>query len=225
MEQEDSFIDLNNQALNLLRQSNKDSQDNESYIKNQKESQNREGMLEFLKRQRLKINKEKRNLDTLSSQISQRTGLNLNPKKLYTTRKRRRRSSQTTTSSLSRDSITNNNNNSKRESNHEKSLLKGLTPSEQALREIMKYQSTTDLLVAKIPFAKIVKQITDQYTLSDESDENYKWQSMALLALQEASEAYIVGLLEHTNLLAIHAKRNTVMKKDLQLARRVRGFQ
>ncbi|KAL6928974.1 hypothetical protein ACO0SA_002308 [Hanseniaspora valbyensis] len=222
MEQEDSFNELNNQALNLLRQSNKDSQDNESYIKNQKESQNREGMLEFLKRQRLKINKEKRNLDTLSSQISQRTGLTLNPKKLYTTRKRRRRrSSQTTTSSLSRDSITN----SKRESNHEKSLLKGLTPSEQALREIMKYQSTTDLLVAKIPFAKIVKQITDQYTLSDESDENYKWQSMALLALQEASEAYIVGLLEHTNLLAIHAKRNTVMKKDLQLARRVRGFQ
>lgn len=222
MDQEDSFNELNNQALNLLRQSNKDSQDNESYIKNQKESQNREGMLEFLKRQRLKINKEKRNLDTLSSQISQRTGLTLNPKKLYTTRKRRRRrSSQTTTSSLSRDSITN----SKRESNHEKSLLKGLTPSEQALREIMKYQSTTDLLVAKIPFAKIVKQITDQYTLSDESDENYKWQSMALLALQEASEAYIVGLLEHTNLLAIHAKRNTVMKKDLQLARRVRGFQ
>ncbi|OBA28839.1 histone-fold-containing protein, partial [Hanseniaspora valbyensis NRRL Y-1626] len=218
MDQEDSFNELNNQALNLLRQSTKDGQDNESYIKNQKESQNREGMLEFLKRQRLKINKEKRNLDTLSSQISQRTGLNLNPKKLYTTRKRRRRrSSQTTTSSLSRDSISN----SKRESNHEKSLLKGLTPSEQALREIMKYQSTTDLLVAKIPFAKIVKQITDQYTLSDESDENYKWQSMALLALQEASEAYIVGLLEHTNLLAIHAKRNTVMKKDLQLARRV----
>ena len=45
----------------------------------------------------------------------------------------------------------------------------------------------------------------------------------AVLALQEASEAYLVGLFEDTNLCAIHAKRVTIMPKDIQLARRIRG--
>ncbi|ODM86770.1 histone H3.2, partial [Orchesella cincta] len=47
--------------------------------------------------------------------------------------------------------------------------------------------------------------------------------SSAVMALQEASEAYLVGLFEDTNLCAIHAKRVTIMPKDIQLARRIRG--
>ena len=50
-----------------------------------------------------------------------------------------------------------------------------------------------------------------------------RMQSSALLALQEASEAYLVGLFEDTNLCAIHAKRVTIQPKDMQLARRIRG--
>lgn len=216
MEQEESFDDLNSRALKILSEDVSSNQANDSYEAAQKASEHRRGMIDFLQKQRLKINKEKSNLHTLSSQISRSTGLNLNFKPPYT--RRQRKSSSRLSSSMHLE-------NSKSGYKHGKEYIRGLTPSEKALREIMKYQSTTDLLVAKIPFAKIVKQITDQYTLSDDSSENFKWQSMALLALQEASEAYIVGLLEHTNLLAIHAKRSTVMKKDLQLARRVRGFQ
>lgn len=50
-----------------------------------------------------------------------------------------------------------------------------------------------------------------------------RWQSTAIQALQEAAEAYLVHLFEDSNLLAIHAKRVTVMQKDIQLARRIRG--
>jgi histone H3 len=50
-----------------------------------------------------------------------------------------------------------------------------------------------------------------------------RFQSHAVLALQEAAEAYIVGLFEDTNLCAIHAKRVTIMPKDVQLATRIRG--
>ena len=50
-----------------------------------------------------------------------------------------------------------------------------------------------------------------------------RFQGSAVLALQEAAEAYLVGLFEDTNLCAIHAKRVTIMPKDIQLARRIRG--
>ncbi|KAK4386576.1 histone H3.2 [Sesamum angolense] len=50
-----------------------------------------------------------------------------------------------------------------------------------------------------------------------------RFQSSAVAALQEAAEAYLVGLFEDTNLCAIHAKRVTIMPKDIQLARRIRG--
>ncbi len=53
--------------------------------------------------------------------------------------------------------------------------------------------------------------------------DNLRFQSSALLCLQEASEAYLVGLFEDTNLLCIHAKKVTIMPKDMQLARRIRG--
>lgn len=101
-----------------------------------------------------------------------------------------------------------------------KSSHKRHTPSELALYEIRKYQRSTELLISKIPFARLVKEVTEQYTTEEQQ---LRWQSMAILALQEASEAYLVGLLEHTNLLALHAKRITIMRKDMQLARRIRG--
>ncbi|KAG0656525.1 centromeric DNA-binding histone H3-like protein cse4 [Monosporozyma unispora] len=93
-------------------------------------------------------------------------------------------------------------------------------PSDLALYEIRKYQQSTDLLISKIPFARLVKEVTDSFVLENQ---RLQWHSMAILALQEASEAYLVGLLEHANLLALHAKRITLMKKDVQLARRIRG--
>lgn len=101
-----------------------------------------------------------------------------------------------------------------------KDLKKKISPSRLALYEIEKYQRSTALLIQKIPFAKLVKEVTEEFA---DASRDIRWQSMAILALQEASEAYLVGLLEHTNLLALHAKRITIMKKDMQLARRIRG--
>jgi histone H3 len=90
-------------------------------------------------------------------------------------------------------------------------------PGTVALREIRKFQKSTDLLIRKLPFQRLVREIATDY----KSD--LRFQSQAVLALQEASEAYLVGLFEDTNLCAIHAKRVTIMPKDIQLARRIRG--
>ena len=90
-------------------------------------------------------------------------------------------------------------------------------PGTVALREIRKYQKSTDLLIRKAPFQRLVREIAQDF----KSD--LRFQSTAVLALQEASEAYLVGLFEDTNLCAIHAKRVTIMPKDIQLARRIRG--
>lgn len=59
----------------------------------------------------------------------------------------------------------------------------------------------------------------------DISPFEYRWQAAALLAMQEATEAYLVGLFEDSNLCAIHGKRVTIMPKDMQLARRIRGVE
>ena len=90
-------------------------------------------------------------------------------------------------------------------------------PGTVALREIRKYQKSTDLLIRKLPFQRLVREVAQEY----KSD--LRFQSSAVLALQEASESYLVGLFEDTNLCAIHAKRVTIMPKDIQLARRIRG--
>lgn len=90
-------------------------------------------------------------------------------------------------------------------------------PGTVALREIRRYQKSTELLIRKLPFQRIVREIAQDY----KSD--LRFQGSAILALQEASEAYLVGLFEDTNLCAIHAKRVTIMPKDIQLARRIRG--
>ena len=90
-------------------------------------------------------------------------------------------------------------------------------PGTVALREIRKYQKSTELLIRKLPFQRLVRDISQDY----KSD--LRFQSQAGLALQEATEAFLVGLFEDTNLCAIHAKRVTIMPKDMQLARRIRG--
>ena len=90
-------------------------------------------------------------------------------------------------------------------------------PGTVALREIRKFQKSTDLLIRKLPFQRVVREIAQDYK------NDLRFQSQAVLALQEASEAYLVGLFEDTNLCAIHAKRVTIMLKDMQLARRIRG--
>jgi histone H3 len=90
-------------------------------------------------------------------------------------------------------------------------------PGTVALREIRKYQRTTELLIRRLPFQRLVREISQDWKT------DIRFQSSALLALQEASEAYLVGLFEDTNLCAIHAKRVTIFPKDMQLARRIRG--
>merc|ERR1739838_163453 len=90
-------------------------------------------------------------------------------------------------------------------------------PGTVALREIRKYQKSTDLLIRKLPFQRLVREI------ATEQKGDLRFQSNAVLALQEAAEAYLVGMFEDTNLCAIHAKRVTIMTRDIQLARRIRG--
>ena len=90
-------------------------------------------------------------------------------------------------------------------------------PGTVALREIRKYQKNTDLLIRKAPFQRLVREIA----CGLKSD--LRMQSTALLALQEAVEAYLVGLFNDTNECALHAKRVTIMTKDTQLALRIRG--
>jgi histone H3 len=90
-------------------------------------------------------------------------------------------------------------------------------PGTVALREIRAMQKGTDLLIRKMPFQRLVREIAENYKA------DLRFQSQAILALQEASEAYLVSLFEDTNLCAIHAKRVTIMPKDIQLARRIRG--
>ena len=90
-------------------------------------------------------------------------------------------------------------------------------PGTVALREIRRFQKSTELLIRRMPFQRLVREIAQTYSLY------LRFQSGAVLALQEAAEAYLVGLLEDSNLCAIHAKRVTIMPRDMQLARRIRG--
>lgn len=90
-------------------------------------------------------------------------------------------------------------------------------PGTVAIREIRKYQRSTNLLIRKLPFQRLVK------SLAGEVKSGLRFQSSAILALQEAVESYLVGLFEDTNLCAIHARRVTIMVRDIKLARRIRG--
>ena len=86
-----------------------------------------------------------------------------------------------------------------------------------ALREIRHYQKSSALLIRKLPFQRLVREIAQDFKT------DLRFQAAAILCLQEAAEAYLVGLFEDTNLYAIHPKRVTITPRDLQLARRVRG--
>ena len=90
-------------------------------------------------------------------------------------------------------------------------------PGTVAIREIRRYQKSTELLIRKLPFQRLVKEIAQDF----KSDLRY--QGIAILALQESAESYLARLFEDSNLCAIHAKRVTIMPKDIQLAHRIRG--
>jgi histone H3 len=82
-------------------------------------------------------------------------------------------------------------------------------PGTVALREIRRFQKSTELLIRKLPFQRLVREIASEFK------NDLRFQSSAVLALQEATESFIVGLFEDTNLAAIHAKRVTIMPKDM----------
>ena len=90
-------------------------------------------------------------------------------------------------------------------------------PGTVALREIRRYQKSTELLLLKRPFSRLTRELAQNYKA------DFMFQSTTFLALQESSEAYLVGTMEDANLCAIHSKRVTVMPKDIQLVRKIRG--
>lgn len=90
-------------------------------------------------------------------------------------------------------------------------------PGTVALREIRKYQKSTELLIRKLPFQRLVREIAAGI------NEEMRFQSSAVEALQDATEAYLVALFEDANHAALHAKRTTIIPKDIHLARRIRG--
>jgi histone H3 len=99
-------------------------------------------------------------------------------------------------------------------------------PGTVALKEIRKYQKGTELLIAKLPFQRLVREITADACwtkFGKGPDQSFRMQSVAVAALQEATEAYLTGLFEDTLICALHAKRQTIMPKDMALARRLRG--
>jgi len=91
-------------------------------------------------------------------------------------------------------------------------------PGTQVLAMIRKYQKSTELLIRRRPFQRLVREVAKGFSTDD-----VRFTSHALAAFHEASEAYLVNLFQDVNLCAIHAKRVTVMCKDMQLARRIRG--
>ena len=100
-------------------------------------------------------------------------------------------------------------------------------PSLVALREIRRYQLSTENLIKCTPFQRLIREISQEYRIQPNGpgtpSVQVQFQSTAIAALQEAAENYIVGLFEDVNLLAIHARRVTIMPRDIRLALRIRG--
>ena len=96
-----------------------------------------------------------------------------------------------------------------------------------ALREIRRYQKSTVCLIKRTPFQKLIREISQEYRVCPDGHGTpsiqVRFQSTAIAALQEAAENFIVGLFEDVNLLAVHAKRVTVMPRNIRLALRIRG--
>lgn len=96
--------------------------------------------------------------------------------------------------------------------------VKRYRPGTLALKEIRRYQKTTELLIKVAPFQRLVKEVSQKFK------QDFRYQTAALQALQEATEAYIIGLFEDTNLCAIHAKRVTIMPRDILLVRSLSNY-
>jgi len=94
-------------------------------------------------------------------------------------------------------------------------------PGTVALREIRRYQKSTDLLIPKMPFQKLIREITQGKKREDGTE--WRWQGTAILASHTAAEDYLTVQLEDANVCALHTKRCTVMPKDIQLVRRIKG--
>ena len=96
-----------------------------------------------------------------------------------------------------------------------------------ALREIRWYQRSTENLIKRTPFQKLIREISQEYHIHPDGPGTPSvqvcFQSTAIAALQEAAENFIVGLFEDVNLLAIHARCVTIMPRDIQLALCIRG--
>jgi histone H3 len=90
-------------------------------------------------------------------------------------------------------------------------------PGTVALREIRRYQKSTELLIRRLPFQRLVRCIAQDFRT------DLRFTKDAILALQESAESYLVGLFEDVNLACIHRKAITISPKDMQLARRIRG--
>ena len=91
-------------------------------------------------------------------------------------------------------------------------------PGTVALREIRKYQKSTELLIRKITFQRLVREVCR--TLNPE----LRFQSLALQALQEAAEAYLVNMFDQCNDICVHSKRVTLQVKDILLWKRLHNI-
>lgn len=96
-------------------------------------------------------------------------------------------------------------------------------PGTVAMREIRKYQKTSNLLIPRLPFSKLVREIATEINKDSKAGDSLQFQATALIGLQEASENYLVKLLQSANLNALHASRITLQPKDLKLAQTIRG--
>ena len=92
-------------------------------------------------------------------------------------------------------------------------------PGQAALREIRQYQKSTELLIKRLPFQRLVRELADEVDVLSSGVKRF--QSSAVCALQEALEAYLVQMFEDVNLIAIHSKRVTIMPRDIDLWRRI----
>jgi len=90
-------------------------------------------------------------------------------------------------------------------------------PGTVALREIRRYQKSTELLLRKLPFERLVREIVQDFC------SDFRFTRLSFIAAQEAAESYMIHLFEDANMCAIHAKRVTIMPRDIHLARRIRG--
>jgi histone H3/H4 len=93
-------------------------------------------------------------------------------------------------------------------------------PGTRTLQEIRKFQASTDLLIPKLPFARLVREVTDKFWPDTSM---FRYTVQALLALQTAAEAYLIGIFEDSVLCSLHARRVTLQVKDIHLALRIRG--